>query len=305
MLLPIVQIIIILLHINGGFMQIIEYYVIFWLFAILGWLMEVIVCSISEKKFVNRGFLLGPYCPIYGFGGIILLSLRRYSNDLLVVFLLSMIFCSIVEYIASYLMEKLFKVRWWDYSNDQFNLNGRICLRNAIAFGALGVLFVCYINPFILKEISHISYNTLIIISIIIFVVTLIDIIISAKAMSEIKKTISLHIDKLSNKDATNDIRLMVNKLLLQKSYLERRFIKSYRHFIYKTSKIIDNLDSANKNKCDYSYFFVVTISILLGVFTGIITHNFKNCFVLGIIFGILLSIVLYRIKKDYDERKK
>lgn len=92
-------------------------YLLFWLYAFLGWLMESINVSLQSKKIINRGFLLGPYCPIYGVGGVLLLSLKSYQSDPLVVFILSIVICSIVEYLTSYLLELIYKVRWWVIPN--------------------------------------------------------------------------------------------------------------------------------------------------------------------------------------------
>lgn len=108
--------------------------------------MEVICKLVEQKKFINCGFLIGPICPIYGYGvlGIVLL-IGKNRMDLLSVFLKSILVCSILEYFTSYFMGKLFKARWWDYSRRKFNVNGRICLEMMIPFGILGC-FVIYIN---------------------------------------------------------------------------------------------------------------------------------------------------------------
>ena len=136
------------------------YFILFLIYSFLGWLMEVINSLIKEKKFVNRGFLLGPYCPIYGYSSIIMIFyLDKYKEDILTVFLLAVVVCSIVEYLVSLIMEKLFNARWWDYSNRKFNINGRVCLTNAFLFGLLGVLLVYVINPFLLEIINKINYE--------------------------------------------------------------------------------------------------------------------------------------------------
>lgn len=83
-------------------------YLLFWIFSVFGWIMEEIVCSISEKKIVNRGFLIGPYCPIYGFGGLIMIFLIPYKNEPLTCFILAAVLCSVLEYITSYIMEKIY-----------------------------------------------------------------------------------------------------------------------------------------------------------------------------------------------------
>lgn len=165
-------------------------FILFWLYSILGYIMETTLVSIQSKKFINRGFLLGPYCPIYGTGAILLLSLNNYQNDPFVVFILAIVICSVLEYFTSYIMELLFKVRWWDYSNRFLNLNGRICLFNSICFGLLGMLIVCFLTPFFLNLIVNINSTFLNIITIIIFIITSLDIYITTKTMFDIRKTI-------------------------------------------------------------------------------------------------------------------
>ena len=126
-----------------------KYFLLFMTYSILGWIMEVTDKFITKGKFVNRGFLIGPYCPIYGWGALIMtLTLTRYINDKLVLFVMAIVVCSILEYMTSYVMEKIFHIRWWNYSNDRFNINGRISLSTMIPFGILGVLGICYSNPF-------------------------------------------------------------------------------------------------------------------------------------------------------------
>ena len=126
-----------------------KYFLLFMTYSILGWIMEVTDKFITKGKFINRGFLIGPYCPIYGWGAVIMtLLLTRYVDDKVVLFIMAIVVCSILEYMTSYVMEKIFHIRWWDYSNYKFNVNGRICLATMIPFGILGVLGICYANPF-------------------------------------------------------------------------------------------------------------------------------------------------------------
>ena len=104
---------------------------------------------ITKGEFINRGFLIGPYCPIYGSGALLLtFLLNRYVNDKLVLFVMSIVVCSILEYVTSYIMEKIFHIRWWDYSNYKLNINGRVCLNNIALFGLAGVLIIKYIIKF-------------------------------------------------------------------------------------------------------------------------------------------------------------
>ncbi len=119
----------------------------FLFYSFAGWVYESTLCSITERKWVNRGFLYGPLCPIYGSGAVlILLALGRLTNPL-VLFLSGMTLCSILEYAVSWLMEKLFHARWWDYSHMRFQLNGRICLLGAVVFGLFAMVLVLWIHP--------------------------------------------------------------------------------------------------------------------------------------------------------------
>ena len=116
---------------------------LFFACACLGWVMEVICQLVQLRRFINRGFLLGPYCPIYGFGAVLICRLlSRFSGDPLAVFALALIVCGTLEYITSYAMEKLFHARWWDYSQKPFNLNGRVCAGTLIPFGLMGLTLV-------------------------------------------------------------------------------------------------------------------------------------------------------------------
>ena len=122
------------------------YFILFMFYSFIGWIIEIINEIITEKRYVNRGFLVGPYCPIYGFGTIFMITLlTRYLDDFIVLFIMSVVICSLLEYFTSYIMEKMFKARWWDYSDKKFHINGRICLSNCIAFGVLGLLIVKFV----------------------------------------------------------------------------------------------------------------------------------------------------------------
>ena len=136
------------------------YILLFFSYSFIGWLMEVIIKLIQYKRLINRGFLIGPYCPIYGWGGILIsLLLQKYVDDPLALFLFTIFICSILEYYTSYFMEKLFNARWWDYSSKKFNVNGRICLDTMIPFGLLGMLIMYVINPFLINVYKSIDFS--------------------------------------------------------------------------------------------------------------------------------------------------
>lgn len=164
------------------------YFLVFLIYSILGWIMECTLGIIENHKFVNRGFLIGPYCPIYGVGVVgVTLLLSRFTNNLFLLFILSTILCGSLEYFTSYIMEKLFHARWWDYTNRKFNINGRICLETLIPFGIISVLILKYLNPFIFNNLYRIPSNLLMYVSITLFVLYLIDTCISLKIISNFK----------------------------------------------------------------------------------------------------------------------
>ena len=132
--------------------QFATYFLLFIGYSFLGWLLEVTCKLIQYKRFINRGFLIGPVCPIYGYGVMgILFLIGEGATDVLGVFLKSILICSILEYFTSYFMEKLFKARWWDYSQKKFNINGRICLETMLPFGILGTFIYYILNPLLIK----------------------------------------------------------------------------------------------------------------------------------------------------------
>ena len=142
------------------------YFLMFIIFSVAGWIIECMYCSLMEKRIIlNRGYLIGPYCPIYGIGvvyGYTFLTL--FESNPILVFIMGMLGASILEYITSYVMEKLFHARWWDYSDQVLNVNGRICLKNALMFGVIGILFVYYAKPLFIDLVDRIPDNTLIIV---------------------------------------------------------------------------------------------------------------------------------------------
>ncbi len=203
------------------------FFLLFIMYSFLGWLMEVTLTFIRSKKFVNRGFLIGPYCPIYGYGVLgILFLIGKNTNDVLAVFLKSILICSILEYLTSYFMEKLFKVRWWDYSNKKFNINGRICLETMIPFGILGSFCVYILNPFFIKVLYLIPSTIRLILFIVLLICYIVDNIISFNVINKIKKEV-----KYQKKDNTEEIRENVIKWLKQNSFLYKHIKNAYPNF--------------------------------------------------------------------------
>lgn len=213
----------------------------------MGWIMEVVGKLIEKHRFINRGFLIGPVCPIYGFGCIsMIVLLSRYLKSPVVLFVMAIIICSILEYVTSFLMEKLFHARWWDYSRRKFNINGRICLETMIPFGLLGCLIMYIVNPFFTNILMEMPYNVLSSITAFIFAIFLIDNVISFIIMLGFRDTI-----KTLEKDGTEEIAKKVRKVLLEKGWLYKRLVNAFPSFKNKAERLKEmqkNIDRQLKN---------------------------------------------------------
>lgn len=134
-----------------------EYLAFFVIYAFLGWCAEVIFNTLSTGHFVNRGFLKGPVCPIYGFGMVIVVfCLTPLQENWFFLFVGSMILTSVLEGITGYILKKVFHTSWWDYSDQPFNLGGYICLRFSILWGFGCVLVMDLIHPPIVRFVRWI-----------------------------------------------------------------------------------------------------------------------------------------------------
>lgn len=224
------------------------YFLLFISYAFLGWCMEVTCKFIQYKKIINRGFLIGPYCPIYGWGALaITILLKRYMEEPLVLFVMSTLICSIIEYLTSYFMEKKYHARWWDYSNKKFNINGRICLETLIPFGILGVAIMYGTNPILFKLYNQIPQLVINILTAILFIGFIVDNIISSNIIS----SINVEGNKLI-KDNTEEITEKIKQVLRQKSWLHRRLINAYpglKDIKVKIKKVEQKIDERRKRK--------------------------------------------------------
>ncbi len=206
------------------------YFLYFIIYAFLGWLMEVICKLVEKHKFINRGFLVGPICPIYGYGVLfIVLLIGRSKGDILAVFLKSILVCSVLEYLTSYFMERLFNARWWDYSRRKFNLNGRICLETMLPFGLLGVFVIYILHPLISSIVLKLNSHVIIISAVSLFIIYIFDNIFSYFIMNRIKHEIND-----TDKDNTEAIKVYINSWLNNNSVFYRRLKNAYPNFIIK-----------------------------------------------------------------------
>ena len=200
------------------------YVLLFFVGAVLGWCMEVICKLIQFGRFINRGFLIGPYCPIYGFGAALLTALlSRFTQDPFAVFGLAMLICGTLEYLTSWLMETLFHCRWWDYSAKRFNLNGRVCANTLIPFGLLGLLMVYFVRPWLFARFAQLSPQWLYGLSGGLTAVLLADTAVSALTLVRIRKGAAN-----AAGDSTEAITAAVRAMLAQESALVRRTLRAF-----------------------------------------------------------------------------
>ncbi len=202
-------------------MQYVEKLILYFtIYSFVGWFCEVIYCSIKLKKIVNRGFLAGPVCPVYGFGALFVIwLLQPVSSSLPVVFLCAIVITSTVEYITGWLLETFFRTRWWDYSNKRFNLEGRVCLENSIYFAILSLLLVNAIHPLTEYLIWCIPELYITIISMTIMLVFMVDSILTLNTLVNLNERLK----KLY--EFTEELRKNTE---IQEWFNEREFLKSF-----------------------------------------------------------------------------
>lgn len=214
------------------------YILIFYTYSFLGWCFESFgsIFNPRVKKFVNRGFLIGPICPVYG-SGVVLITflLRKYADDIPALFFLSMLVSGTLEYLTSYFMEKLFNARWWDYHNRKFNINGRVCLEMLIPFGIGGTVIAHFLNPMFIDFFSKIDPKILTIAIVLMVFTNIVDYIISFVVISRFKKAV------YSEADNTEEISEMVKEVTKEKLEEEKQNVIRTRRRIRLKRLIIKN----------------------------------------------------------------
>ena len=224
-------------------MELLYAYTYFIIYAFLGWVCEDIYCGIGKRKFINRGFLYGPYCPIYGFGALIVIyPLLMVSKHPIIVFVFGMILTSVLEYITSFIMEKMFATRWWDYSTYPFNINGRVCLQNSLLFGLMSLIVVYGLHPIVSHFIKKISFNLLVIFLIVFtvfFVIDIVNTVIVLLRRKKVFKKLKEDIDELkvqfeSDRDILNEE--------FEKWIKEHKELDAVKQRIQKRGEMIDEL---------------------------------------------------------------
>ena len=223
--------------------QVVNLILLFFTYSIAGWCMEVALKYRQYHRFINRGFLTGPWLPIYGSGAVLITlavnALSAYEHSVGTTFLVSFVLCGVVEYGASWFMEKKFHARWWDYSNKPMNLNGRVWIGNLILFGLAGVLIERFSNPLLLNLFSKINLTARGIIAGLLTATMAADYVVTHFVLKLVKTGV-----EHSEADNTEEISKEVRLLLSDRNYFYKRFADAYPDVIYKTERITERMNA-------------------------------------------------------------
>ncbi len=215
---------------------------LFFAYAFLCWCIEVTLKYFQFHRFINRGFLTGPWLPIYGSGAalitVVIKGLSPLESSVGTTFLVSFLLCGLLEYMTSYVLEKRFHARWWDYSQKPMNLHGRIWIGNLVLFGLGGVLIVELINPLLLRLSELMSFTLREVLAFSLSAVFIADYVISHFVLKLVKTGV-----EHSEADDTEAISKEVRLLLSDRSVFHRRFAEAYPEVVYKTERIAARME--------------------------------------------------------------
>lgn len=209
-----------------------------WIFAIysfLGWIVDVVYHAYSHREWVNRGFLFGPFCPIYATGIFLIISLTSpFKSNLLFLFFSATIIATLVEYFTGVVLESLFHTSWWDYSQERFNLGGKICLKISIYWGLLSVFVVHDLHPLVLKISQFLVNNLTYIGALVVLAYFITDFIITLTSLYGLKHLFKL-LDNLKQKYDFDVASVRQNSLFsfITLKRLKREFEKNQK-LVYK-----------------------------------------------------------------------
>lgn len=241
---------------DNQFLELLKYFIIY---SMLGWVMESVFRSICERKLINTGFLKGPFCPIYGIGAIIMIVfLKQFQDNIFLLFLMSFIVLTIWEYVVGVFLEKVFNTKYWDYSNHKVNFQGRICLTNSIYWGILGVVFICYIHPFISEKLLLVPEYIVNILAITIMVILIVDMVISIlklknlsgalQKIEQLNLQIKEKLEEMKQFEKAGDKKLLkenLQEIVLQLTKKKNQMIKRLYKRVYRLKKAFPAINTA------------------------------------------------------------
>ena len=192
---------------------------IFFIYSLIGWIWESTFKSIRQKKFINRGFLNGPWLPIYGFGALIIITVTfQFRRNNILIFLLGMVTASLFEFLVGYMMEKLFHARYWDYSHLPLNINGYIALPVSILWGFFSLILVNVINVPVIHFVETIPSIFLYFIDVICLILFVLDTVLSTVQALDLKKVLNYNTILLNNIKSIKDSEKIIKEKDLRKA---------------------------------------------------------------------------------------
>lgn len=227
-----------------------QWLLVFYLYCMLGWCFESTVVSVGQRRLVNRGFLRGPMLPIYGFGAVILLHVSLPLKQHPVwLYLASMIAVTVFEYIVGVVMEKIFKVKYWDYSKQRFQFQGYICLRSSLCWGFLGLILTSVIHPPVEKLVLGLPFIGLIVIDVLFSSAFISDVIVSVRSALDLAKVLE-ELDRLREQGA--ELRQQLSETaLVGLTNLSYRVEEAHGEFTEKVgeakAQLAERVDDAKK----------------------------------------------------------
>lgn len=235
-----------------------EWFLYLSIYGFIGWAYESLLISIEERQPVNRGFLNGPICPVYGFGALAcILFLYQKTDNVLVLFFGGTVLACAVEYITGYLLEKLFSARWWDYSRHRFNLHGRISLSGAVVFGIFAIVLIKWLHPFISALVHELSAEAVLGLTVSIFIVMTADLIVTVRyllllsgRLSEIQAHLNSYLEQYVRragvlkgplgelKESLEEFKDSLEELRLKYSHNFEGFLEKFKESEYCTERL-------------------------------------------------------------------
>jgi uncharacterized membrane protein len=220
-----------------------ETVILIFIYSFLGWIGEVLYAYYKRGHFVNRGFLYGPFCPIYGVCiTAIVTMLKPLEGNIWMLFLCSIGITTVVEYITSVILEKIFDSKWWDYSKNKFNVKGRICLSFSLLWGLAGLVMYMIVNPRVLRLIYMMPQRWAIFISYIVVLIFFVDIVMTVISLAGLRKYVVKFQELALKAKGLTGSRL--DRIIKMKEFLEaygefelklkfnqRRLLKSFPDF--------------------------------------------------------------------------
>lgn len=179
-------------------MQLYYWILYFFVYGVLGWCTEVAYAAVKEGKFVNRGFLNGPICPVYGIGvGVVVQFLMPLRGQFIILYIASTILVTIIEGLTGFILDKLFHHRWWDYSNVPLNIGGYVCLLFSLIWGVACVFIVQVVHPVIHKGLSLIPFYLGVVLIVVLGILMFADLYVTASTILKFNKRLET-MDKIA-----------------------------------------------------------------------------------------------------------